>query len=115
MAMATFLRVYTGGYAGATDEELQQSAQAWGVWLGKLGPALVDPGNPTTPKAKRISSGGSIHDGPVGAAVTGYSILRADSLEAATDLTQDCPVLSGGGAVTVYETYEIQKMFAGAN
>jgi hypothetical protein len=55
---------HTGGTARATEEELQQPAQAWRDWLGKLGPALADPGNPTTPTAKRISSDGSIHDGP---------------------------------------------------
>lgn len=105
--MATFLLVYTGGDPGATEEEVRQSEQAWGAWLGKLGPALVDRGNPTRPNVKRISSDGSIHDDPAGVTVDGYSILKADSLEAATGMATDCPVLSIGGAVTIYETVHV--------
>ena len=36
-------------------------------------------------------------------AATGYSILKADSLNAATDLAKGCPVLLSGGKITVYE------------
>ena len=34
---------------------------------------------------------------------TGYSILKADSLNAAVDLAKGCPVLQSGGKITVYE------------
>jgi hypothetical protein len=36
-----------------------------------------------------------------------YSILTADSLAAATGLAKTCPVLTGGGGVEVYETFDV--------
>jgi hypothetical protein len=36
-------------------------------------------------------------------ALTGYSIVSADSLDAAVELAKGCPVLGIGGAVDVYE------------
>jgi hypothetical protein len=44
-----------------------------------------------------------VHEGAVGTPATGYSILKADSLNAATELAKGCPVLQSGGKITVYE------------
>jgi hypothetical protein len=41
-----------------------------------------------------------------GAHHTGYTIVTADSLDAATTLAKGSPVLEGGGSVTVYEVVE---------
>jgi hypothetical protein len=38
---------------------------------------------------------------------TGYSILKADSLDAAVEMARSCPVLQGGGQITVYETFQV--------
>ena len=100
--MANFVLVYTGGSAGATDAEREKTMQAWGAWFGKLGDKMVDAGNPFSAHAKNLSNG-SIHDGAVGTPATGYSILKADSLNDAADLAQGCPVLQSGGKITVYE------------
>ena len=40
-------------------------------------------------------------------APTGYSILKADSLDAAVALAKGCPVLAGGAAVVVSETFPV--------
>ena len=101
--MANFLLVYHGGGMPATEAEQQKVMADWGAWFGKLGPAVVDPGNPTAPKAKNISSDGSVHDGAVGTAATGYSILKADSLSQSVELAKACPVLKSGGKISVYE------------
>jgi hypothetical protein len=68
---------------------------------------MVDAGNPTTPVSKRIASDGAVSDGAPGEMVTGYSIIKADSLDAATEAAKGCPQLKAGGAVAVYETYNI--------
>lgn len=105
--MANFLLVYTGGGGlPATDAERKKVMDAWGAWFGKLGPAVVDPGNPITPKAKSITSDGSVHDGAAGAAASGYSILKADSLNQAVELAMGCPVLKSGAKISVYETFQ---------
>ena len=69
--------------------------------------ALVDPGNPTSPVAKSIDSNGKVSDGPVGAMVTGYTIIKADSLDAAVTMARGCPVLKSNGQVTVFETFDV--------
>jgi len=103
--MANFLLVYTGGNGvPATDAERKKVMDAWGAWFGKLGPAVVDAGNPISPKAKSISSDGSVHDGGVGTAPGGYSILKANSLNEAVDLAKGCPALKSGSKISVYET-----------
>ncbi len=102
--MANFLIVYTGGGVPATEAERNKVMADWGAWFGKLGPAVVDPGNPIAPKAKTISSDGSVHDGAVGTAASGYSILKADSLGQAVELAKGCPVLKSGAKISVYET-----------
>jgi hypothetical protein len=104
--MANFLLVYTGGNGmPATDAERKKVMDDWGAWFGKLGPAVVDPGNPFTPKAQSISSDGSVHDGAVGTQANGYSILKADSLTQAVALAKECPVLKSGARISVYETF----------
>jgi len=105
--MANFLLVYTGGGGiPATDAERKKVLDDWGAWFGKLGPAVVDPGNPIGPKAKSVSSDGSMHDGGVGPTASGYSILKADSLSKAVEMAKACPVLRSAGAkISVYETF----------
>jgi hypothetical protein len=76
--------------------------EAWGAWFGKLGDKVVDAGNPFAPNAKNLSNG-SVHDGAIGTQANGYSILKANSLDAATELARGCPILQSGGKVTVYE------------
>ena len=41
------------------------------------------------------------------ASLTGYSILDADSLDAAVEMAKDCPHLAAGGTVTVHATFEV--------
>ena len=105
--MANFVLLYTGGGMAETPAEQEAVMQAWGAWFGKLGSALVDGGNPFTPVTKTISKGGKVSDGPVGTLATGYSIVKADSLDAAVQLAQGCPIIEDGGQVTVYETFPV--------
>ena len=102
--MANFVLLYTGGSAGTSPAEREKVMQAWGGWFGKLGDKIVDAGNPFSDHAKNISNSGAVHHGAVGSPpATGYSILKADSLNAAAELAKGCPVLQSGGKITVYE------------
>ncbi|MGZ3611301.1 MAG: YciI family protein [Ktedonobacteraceae bacterium] len=105
--MANFLLLYTGGSMPESPAEQEAVMAAWGVWYGKIGSNLVDGGNPFTPMAKSISSNGSVSDGPVGELATGYTIIKADSLDAAVAVARECPVLQGGSKITVYETFPV--------
>ena len=105
--MAKFLLLYNGGGMPQTEAEQAAVMQAWGEWYTGLGAAIVDPGNPFTPQAKSIASDGTIGDGAVGTMATGYTIISADSLDAAAAMAKDCPILQSGGQVSVYETFDV--------
>jgi hypothetical protein len=103
--MANYLLVYTGGSMPGTPEEQAAVLAKWNAWFGGLGAAVVDGGNPIAPGVKTVGAGGAVSDGAVGTPATGYSILKADSLDAAVEMTKGCPVLLADGKVTVYETF----------
>jgi hypothetical protein len=77
--------------------------QAWMGWFGNLGEAVVDGGNPCSNSAT-IASNGTVSEGG-SAGLTGYSVLKAESLDAATKMAKGCPHLMSGGTVEVYETF----------
>lgn len=105
--MAKFVLLYIGG--GEPTGEAEQAAvmKAWMDWFGSLGAAVADHGNPFGPVAKQIASDGSVGDVPAGPPATGYSILSADSLDAAVGMAQGCPHLQSGGQIAVYETFNM--------
>ncbi|MBK9709928.1 MAG: hypothetical protein IPO81_01120 [Kouleothrix sp.] len=105
--MANFVLLYSGGSMPASEAEQAAVLQAWGDWYTRLGAAVVDGGNPFTPMVKSIASDGSVSDRPVGTMATGYSIISADSLDAAVEAAKGCPVLQGGGQISVYETFNV--------
>jgi hypothetical protein len=104
--MAKYLLVYTGDATAPTSEEEGKAVMdAWWGWFGGLGDAVVDPGNPIGPSVA-VTADGTISAGaPSG--VSGYSVITADSLDAATAAAKTCPHLSAGGVVEVYETQDI--------
>ena len=79
----------------------------WDAWFGGMGSALADGGNPFTGKAMSITSDGKTSDGAGGMLASGYSIIKADSLNAAVEIAKRCPVLKGGAKITVYETFKV--------
>jgi hypothetical protein len=105
--MANFLLLYTGGGMPETEAEIAAVTEAWNVWYSALGEAIVDGGAPFTPLAKTIAGDGSVSDGPVGTLATGYTVISADSLDEAVEKAKGCPVLTSGGQVTVYETFQV--------
>lgn len=103
--MAKYVLAYKGGTMARTPEAINAAMAAWGQWFGSLGPAVADSGNPFGP-AKSVTQGGGVGDG-ASSKLTGYSILNADSLDAAVAMAKGCPILSSGGSVEVYETIKM--------
>jgi hypothetical protein len=103
--MTNYVLVYSGGSMPETEEEQNAVMVAWGAWYGDLGQAVVDGGNPFGPSTS-VASDGSISQGAP-SALTGYTVVSADSLDAATEHAKSCPILASGGRVDVYETFQI--------
>jgi hypothetical protein len=107
--MANYLLVYHGGGNGpSSPEEGQAVMQAWMTWMGGLGAALVDGGNPIT-RGWTISKDGTDENAGSNPA-TGYSVITADSMQAALELSLGCPHLASGGTIELCETINASEM-----
>jgi hypothetical protein len=100
--MSIYLLLYSGGDMPATEEENNAMMGAWGAWLGAIGDALVD-GNPFTSNAKTLSPDGAVSDGPVGPMASGYSLIKAGSMEAAVEMAKGCPAKLSGASISIFE------------
>jgi hypothetical protein len=101
----TYLLLYSGGKMPETESEQKQVMEAWNGWFGKHGDAITDGGNPFTPKTRSIGPDGKVKDG-AHAVATGYTLIKAGSLDEATQIAKGCPVLLGGATVSIYETFD---------
>ena len=104
--MAKYLLVYHGGGVPETEEARQAEMAAWGQWFGSLGQAIADPGNPVG--QSRTISGGNVSQGGGANPATGYSVITADSIDAAVNMAKGCPIIKSGGSIEVAETFEVQ-------
>ncbi len=102
--MAKFVYVYAGGQRAETPAAQEQQMQKWMTWLGGLGDAVVDVGNPFG-ASRTVKPGGSA-DGTA-SALGGYSVIETESLDTATAKAAGCPVLESGGSVEVYEALQM--------
>ena len=106
--MAKFVVVYSGGEGmTASPEEQERIMGEWGAWYGKLGPAIVDGGNPFGASKSYSGAGASVADGPGTLPATGYTIIEAGSLEDAAAACADHPHLNHGGQLSVFEAIDM--------
>ena len=98
-----YLLVYHGGEMPETPEAGAKVLATWNAWFASLGDAVVDGGNQVG-QVRTIGNNGTISNGALNPA-SGYSIIKADSLDAAVALAKGCPILNGGhGSIEVGET-----------
>ncbi|HYM66102.1 MAG TPA: hypothetical protein VEW68_02310 [Patescibacteria group bacterium] len=109
----TYLLLYSGGSMPQTEAEQKKVMDAWNSWFGKHGAAITDAGNPFTPAAKTIGADGKVTDGAF-AAASGYTLIKADTLDSAVEIAKGCPVLIGGAKLAVYETFDAMAAMSGA-
>jgi len=107
--MATFLLVYRVP-EGGQPEASPEVATAWQSYLDSVGSRMLDAGNPVF---QRTVVGG----GPNETVLGGYSLVEADSLEAASKMAQGVPFLAVGGAVEVGEltTLDVENIVTSAS
>ncbi|PLS20057.1 YciI family protein [Neptunicoccus cionae] len=92
--MPNFLFVFHGGKMPDTPEEGAREMEAWQQWYADMGEAVVDGGAPVG-KSKTVSAQGVADDGGSNPA-SGYTIVSADSIDAAVELAKGCPILKHG-------------------
>lgn len=92
--MAHYIFAYHGGRKPDTPEEGAEVMARWRAWFESLGDAVVNPGNPVG-KSKIVSAGGIAGHGGANP-LSGFSIMNADSMDAALAIAQGCPHLDFG-------------------
>ncbi len=89
-----FLFAYHGGEIPESPEEGAKHMAKFEAWVGGLGDAVVNPGHPLG-KSKTVSSSGVSDDGGPNTLV-GFSIVKADSMDAALEMAKRYPHLETG-------------------
>ena len=102
--MPNYIFAYHGGKRPESPEEGQKEMDKWGAWFAELGDAVVNPGNPVG-QSWTVSSSGVSHDGGANP-LSGFTVVQADSMEAAATMAKGCPILNGG-SVEVAEVMEM--------
>jgi hypothetical protein len=103
--MAKFVFTYSGGGPmPETDAEREAVMSAWTGWLGGLGAAALDPGNPfgasSTVDSSGVSNGG-------GSGLSGFSVVDAANIDAAVEMAKGCPIIGAGGSVEVHQALDM--------
>ena len=108
--MATFVLLYSGGRMPQGDVERRAFLKEWEAWFAGLGSDLVDEGIPFTELTQAIQHKIPVSPEAADGMTGGYSVIRADSLDAAVALSKGCPVLKSGAKITVYEASSVMGM-----
>ena len=103
--MARYLLAFHGGRMEEGDANAEAMA-AWDVWFKKLGDHVVDPGNPVG-ATRVIAADGHVSTNGIPSPLSGYTVIDADSLDAAVQAARECPVLRVGATVEVCETVNV--------
>ena len=103
--MTKYAIVYFGGDKPATKEEGMAHMQKYKEWLGSMSEACISPANPLA-KTHTISPGGTVAEGG-SSTMSGYTIIEADSIEAAVEIASGCPFLDINGTLEVSELMQM--------
>lgn len=103
--MKQYVLVYLGGNHPSSPEEASKHFEKYMEWLKSLGDSVVIPTIPlkdttTVTPTGEIKEGGS-------SAMSGFSIIKAESIDAALSIAQACPFLEIGGSLEVSEMMEM--------
>lgn len=95
-----------GGGMPETEEEGKAAMAKWMEWMGGLGDKLVDGGNPVGMSSTLTADG--LKDGGGANPLSGWTIVEAESVEAAAELGKGCPILDGGkGSIEIAPVIEM--------
>lgn len=92
--MPEFMFAYHGGKMPETPEEGAKVMAAWEAWYKDLGESVVHPGNPVG-MSKTVSATGTQDDGGANP-LSGFTIVKADTIEDACKMAAACPMVADG-------------------
>lgn len=92
--MSEFIFAYHGGKKPETEAEGAALMKRWQDWMESNQASFISPGNPVG-LSKTVTSAG-VEDNGGSNPLSGYSVVRADTIEAATAIASTCPHLDMG-------------------
>jgi hypothetical protein len=99
--MSQFIITYLGGDQPSSPEDGKKHFVKYKEWLASLGDAAVSPMNPFK-NSLTVNPDGSVSSGST-VAMSGYTLIEADSMEAALDIAKACHFLDINGTLEVSE------------
>ena len=99
--MPEFIISYLGGNHPSDPEEGKRHFAEYQKWLSSLGSSVISPMNPFK-NTKTIKPDGTVTDGST-TSMSGYTILKTESIEAALELAKSCPFLGINGSLEISE------------
>ena len=99
--MPDYMITYLGGNKPSSQEEGKQHFSKYMKWLSSLGESALSPANPLK-DTSTVNPDGSVTAGGT-TTMSGFTIIRADSMEAAMSVAKTCPFLDIGGSLEVSE------------
>ena len=103
--MSRYVLVYLGGDQPADPEEGKRHFARYMEWLSSLGDAAISPANPFK-NTSTVSPDGTVTGGG-NTTMSGFTIIEADSMDAALSVAKACPFLDIGGSLEVSELVEM--------
>ena len=104
--MPKFIITYLGGDQPSSPEEGQKHFTKYQDWLTSLGDSAVSPMNPlkntNTVKPDRTVTNESKTN------MSGYTIIEAESMDAALEAAKSCPFLDINGSLEVSELMQMK-------
>ena len=103
--MPQYMITYLGGDQPSSPEEGKRQYAKYKEWLSLLGDSAVSPANPFK-NTSTVNSDGTVTTGST-TSMSGYTIIEADSIEAALEIAKACPFLDIGGSLEVSELVQM--------
>lgn len=103
--MTNYILAYHGGKMPESPEEGAEHMAKWEAWADSLGDSLINRGTPLG-KSMSVNSSG-VTDGGGADPMIGYSILKAENIDAAVKMVKDSPHVNYGGTMVVAEMIEM--------
>ena len=102
--MSNYAITYFGEPSFDSPEQGGKYMEKWGGWISSLGDVFILPSTPL--RVSKIVSATGVTDGARSNRLTGFSIVKADSMDAAVEMAKSCPHLEHG----TIEVSEVMEM-----
>lgn len=105
--MPQYIFIYLGGEHPNDPVEGKKHFEKYQAWLSTLGDAVVSPAIPFK-DTHTVHADGKIEQGTT-TLMSGMSILKLESMQAALEAANSCPFLEINGTLEVSEMIEMSK------